>query len=447
MSRPTCCPISVCGASGLDADHGILLLVKTVFLSSTSRDLQAYRDAVYNALCQFDGWRCYRMESFTARSGQSALDYCREQASGCDVFVGLIGHCYGSIPPGESRSYTEREYEAASAVPRLMFVAPDTFPVPIELIKGQSAEDGAKLDSFRSSVLNGPDLVSPPSHFENPEKLANAVLAALRNWEHSVRAALPSTAPAGTSIGVDPRTLAPGSRFKDVDAVWCPELVIIPAGRFTMGSPDDDPDAYPEEKPAHEVVLDSFALGRYLVTFDQFDAFCAKTKRPKPGDEGWGRGQHPAINVCWNDARDFVLWLAAGTGKPYRLPTEAEWEYACRAGTTSRFYRGHTLSVKHANYDMAAGRTTPVGSYPANPWGLYDMLGNAWEHVEDPYHESYEGAPTDGSAWMDGGNPERRVVRGGSFSYSARDSRSGVRCDHDIRIPDRQHGFRVARSL
>ena len=403
--------------------------MKTVFLSSTSRDLQAYRDAVYDALCQFDGWHCHRMESFTARPGRSALDYCRQKASECDVFVGLIGHCYGSIPEGETLSYTESEYEAAKAVPRLMFVAPDTFPVPMDLIRGQSAEQGARLDAFRSRVLNGPDLAGPPSQFDSPQMLANAVLAALRNWEQSVRAPdLPL-----------PKTL---------DAVWSPELVIIPAGRFLMGSTDADGDSYPEEKPAHEVVLDySFAMGRCLVTFDEFDAFCADTKRPKPGDEGWPRGRHPVINVCWNDARDFVRWLAAGTGKPYRLPTEAEWEYACRAGTTTRFYRGHTLSDKHANYDMAVGRTTPVGSYPANPWGLYDMHGNVWEHVEDPYHESYAGAPADGSAWMEGGDPQRRVVRGGSFSYPARDNRSAVRCDHDVRIPDRQHGFRVACSL
>jgi len=431
-----------------DAPQGILSPVKTVFLSSTSRDLQAHRDAVYDALCQFDGWHCYRMESFTARAGQSALEYCRQKAGECDVFVGLIGHCYGSTPQGEARSYTESEYEAANAVPRLMFVAPNTFSVPMDLIKGQSAEDGARLDSFRTRVLQGSDEVAPPASFESPQKLANAVLAALRNWEQSARTPVSPAGPAGAPVSVAPETLAPGSRFRDVDAVWCPEMVILPAGRFTMGSPEDDPDAYPEEKPAHEVVLDyRFAMGRYLVTFDEFDAFCADTQRPKPGDEGWRRERHPVIDVCWNDARDFVRWLAVKTGKPYRLPTEAEWEYACRAGTTTRFYRGNTLSVKHANYDMAAGRTTPVGSYPANPWGLYDMHGNAWEHVEDTYHESYAGAPADGSAWIEGGDPGRRVVRGGSFSYSAKDNRSAVRCDHDVKIPDRQHGFRVVRLL
>lgn len=167
----------------------------------------------------------------------------------------------------------------------------------------------------------------------------------------------------------------------------------------------------------------------------------------KPGDEGWGRGRHPVINVSWQDARAFASWLSKMTNKPYRLPSEAEWEYACRAGTGTKFYRGDRLSVKHANYDMANGRTTEVGSYPANPWGLYDMLGNVWEHVEDAYHPDYEEAPADGSAWIINGDSSRRVVRGGSFSYSARDNRSAVRCDHDSATPDRQHGFRVARDL
>lgn len=419
--------------------------MKTVFLSSTGRDLQPYRDAVYEQLCRLDGWHCYRMESFTARPGVSALDYCRETSRQCDVFVGMIGHCYGSIPTGEARSYTENEYEAAAQVPRLMFVAPDMFPVPAALLNEQCGADRDKLEAFRNRVLNGPDTTGQPSDFESPQKLSSAVLAALRNWENA-RASASATAPRGIAVVSDPRTLPPKSLFRDVDEVWCPEMVVIPGGVFSMGSPATDPDAYAEETPAHEVMVRSFAMARYLVTFDQFDAFCADTKREKPHDDG-RRARYPVINVSWNDARDFVNWLAARTGKPYRLPTEAEWEYACRAGTTTPFYRGHQLSLKHANYDMAAGRTTSVGSYPANPWGLYDMHGNVWEHVEDTYHDGYTGAPNDGSAWIEGGDPQRRVVRGGSFSYSAKDNRSAVRCDHDVAIPDQQHGFRVARSL
>jgi formylglycine-generating enzyme required for sulfatase activity len=166
-----------------------------------------------------------------------------------------------------------------------------------------------------------------------------------------------------------------------------------------------------------------------------------------PSDEGWARGRFPVINVSWNDAQAFIAWLGQQTSHSYRLPTEAEWEYACRAGTRTRTYRGATISVKHANYNQASSRTTQVGSYPANPWGLYDMLGNVWEHVEDPYHDGYREAPADGSAWLSDADLSRRVVRGGSFSYGARDNRAAVRCDHDVSTADRQHGFRVVLPI
>jgi len=248
-------------------------------------------------------------------------------------------------------------------------------------------------------------------------------------------------------VGVDPRNLPDRSIFKDVDEPWCPEMVIIPAGSYLMGSPTEDDDAYPEEKPQHRVNITRFAIGRYLVTFDEFDYFCDATKRRKPSDEGWGRGRRPVIWVCWNDARDFCLWLANTTARPYRLPTEAEWEYACRAGTETKFYYANYPNVKHANFDNARKLTTEVGHYTSNPWGIFDILGNVWEHVEDPYHDSYQGAPDDGSAWLDGADLSHRVVRGGSYSYSAKDCRSAVRCEHECGRPDRQHGFRLARSL
>jgi formylglycine-generating enzyme required for sulfatase activity/nucleoside phosphorylase len=248
-------------------------------------------------------------------------------------------------------------------------------------------------------------------------------------------------------IGVDPVTLPDLAVFKDAGRPGCPQLVIVPAGSFWMGSGDDDPDADLEEKPPRQVTIKRFAIGRYPVTFAEFDSFCSDTNRERLNDEGWGRGQRPVINVSWNHAQAFATWLRNVTGKDYRLPTESEWEYACRAGTQTRFYCGNILTPRHANFNWTIGCTTAVGSYPANPWGLYDMLGNVWEHVQDPYHKTYDGAPADGTAWLSGGNLERRVVRGGSYSYTAKDNRSAVRCDHDVAIPDIQHGFRVARTL
>lgn len=215
--------------------------------------------------------------------------------------------------------------------------------------------------------------------------------------------------------------------FRDIDAPWCPEMVVIPAGRFVMGSPPNEDERNDEEGPQHFVIIsEPFALGRYPVAFNEYDEFAASTGRPPPGDEGWGRGQRPVINVSWDDAQAYVDWLSQRTGKPYRLPSEAEWEYACRAGTTTPFHFGPTISTDQANYDgtgtygagqtgVYRGRTVPVGSFPANAFGLHDMHGTVWEWCADVWHDSYAGAPSDGSAWIEGGEQDRRVVRGGSW--------------------------------
>jgi formylglycine-generating enzyme required for sulfatase activity len=152
------------------------------------------------------------------------------------------------------------------------------------------------------------------------------------------------------------------------------------------------------------------------------------------------------IKVSWEDAKVYVEWLAGETGQPYRLLSEAEWEYACRAGTTTRYWWGDEITPENANYGENLGRTTEVGTYRANPWGLYDMHGNVWEWVEDCSNDSYEGAPEDGSAWTRG-DCTRRVLRGGSWSNKIRDLRSANR--FAVRLGEwvNDFGFRVARTL
>jgi formylglycine-generating enzyme required for sulfatase activity len=186
------------------------------------------------------------------------------------------------------------------------------------------------------------------------------------------------------------------------------------------------------------------------VTFTEYDHFCDAMKREKPGDVGWGRGKRPVINVSWRDATLYCDWLAKETGQPYRLPSEAEWEYACRAGTTTRYAFGDAITPKDANYsESKLGKTTEVGSYPPNAWGLYDMHGNVWEWVEDVWHESYEGAPVDCAAWTDseGKSSSRRVFRGGSWYYRPRFLRSASRIRVGSVVRDFYLGFRVARTL
>jgi formylglycine-generating enzyme required for sulfatase activity len=248
-----------------------------------------------------------------------------------------------------------------------------------------------------------------------------------------------------SAVASPPETLPPGTVFRDIDAPWCPELVVIPPGEFLMGSPEVDWEAKDVEKPQHRVrIAYPLAVGRYPITFEEYDHFCEQTRRQPPGAEVWGRGRRPVINVSWNDARAYVEWLAAEAGQSYRLLTEAEWEYACRAGTTTRYLWGDDISEDKANY--GGGRTSEVGSYPASPFGLYDMHGNVWEWVEDRWHDTYKGAPEDGAAWLQG-NDSRRVLRGGSWVSRLEFLRSAYRYRHGIDVRVSVVGFRVARTF
>ena len=255
----------------------------------------------------------------------------------------------------------------------------------------------------------------------------------------------------------EPDLRAPFSVFRDIDAPWCPELVVIPPGDFMMGSTEGErrwaigQGAWHEwvesEKPQHPVSIEApFAAGRYPVTFEEYDHFAKVTGREPPDDEGWGRGRQPVIHVSWDDAKAYVAWLKHETGKPYRLLSEAEWEYACRAGTKTPYSCGDEITPRNANYGRNVGKTTEVGSYSPNPWGLYDMHGNVWDWVEDCWNESYQGAPTNGSAWTRG-DRHHRVLRGGSWYDGPGYLRSAGRSWFTSVSQSYDFGFRVAKTL
>ncbi len=236
-----------------------------------------------------------------------------------------------------------------------------------------------------------------------------------------------------------------GTVFRDIDVPWCPEMVVIPPGEFLMGSSENDPEADADENPQHRVgIAYSLAVGRYPVTFEEYDHFAEATGRRLLDDAGWGRLRRPVINVLWDDARTYGAWLAGQTGRPYRLLSEAEWEYACRGGTTTRYWWGDDISKEKANY--SGNRTSEVGSYPANHFGLHDTHGNVWEWVEDYWHSSYIGAPTDASAWL-AGRDLGRVVRGGSWFDGPRSLRAACRLWFVGDNREGNLGFRVARML
>jgi formylglycine-generating enzyme required for sulfatase activity len=219
------------------------------------------------------------------------------------------------------------------------------------------------------------------------------------------------------------------------------EMVGLPAGQFLMGSPDSDPDAKSEEKPQHQVKVNSFAIGKYPVTQAQYEAVMGK-------NPSWFQNnpQNPVEKVSWNDAQAFCQKLSQITGKTYRLPTEAEWEYACRAGTTTRYYFGDDANQlgDYAWYGGNSQNTThPVGQKKPNAWGLYDMSGNVWEWCEDNGHDSYENAPKDGSAWLTNYN-DYQILRGGSWVKHPGFCRSASRNIYYRRDADsNDFGFRV----
>jgi formylglycine-generating enzyme required for sulfatase activity len=236
------------------------------------------------------------------------------------------------------------------------------------------------------------------------------------------------------------------------DAPFAPELVVVPAGEFLMGSAEEEEGRFDQEGPRHRVSIGQrLAIGRYPVTFAEYDRFCEAKQREKPGDQGWGRERRPVINVSWRDAQAYIMWLSQETGRAHRLPSEAEWEYACRARTTTRYSFGDAITTREANYaDSGLGRTSEVGAYPANPWGLHDMHGNVCEWVEDDWHESYRGAPTDGSAWKEAKEPTDSrlcVLRGGSWGSHPRHCRSAYRVRFVTGGRVNDVGFRVARTL
>ncbi len=233
--------------------------------------------------------------------------------------------------------------------------------------------------------------------------------------------------------------------FQDCD--FCPKMVVVPAGSFTMGGE--------AAEPRHRVTIRRrFAVGKYEITFAEWDA-CVNAGGcggHRAGDRNWGRDRRPAIYVNWRDARSYVRWLRKFLGQPYRLLSEAEWEYAARAGARTAYPWGAAAGRKRANCRGCGSRwdgrkTASAGSYPANAFGLHDMHGNVREWVQDCWHGSYRGAPSDGSARTEGGDCRKRVLRGGSWKDIPWDIRSASRMSGRWKDRNSKTGFRVALTL
>lgn len=243
-----------------------------------------------------------------------------------------------------------------------------------------------------------------------------------------------------------------------------PKMASIPAGSFRMGCVSDQ-GCDDNEKPVHTVHLAAFKISQTEVTFKQWDV-CVRAGRCRVlSDNQWGRGKHPVIYTTWDDAQIYTRWLSQSTGRNYRLPSEAEWEYASRANTFTAYSSGPCINTNQANYDGKSGwswlnkcgktgksldKTTPVAQFPSNKFGLHDMQGNVWEWVQDCYHKTYQGAPTDGTAWERNCDQSSgsifRILRGGAWSVGAISLRNATRYSQSPHFSAHNAGFRLVRT-
>lgn len=415
------------------------------------------------------------IEALSADSVLAQMNYARAR-----VNLVILDACRNNPYRGRFRAATRGLVEMSA--PRGSLIAYSTAP-------GEVAEDGAGTNSPYSAALAAAMAQADVPVELTFKRVRSAVMQATGErqvpWESSsligdfyfARALIaappvappvappPQASPVQPSVGVSPRTYKALEVFKDCDG--CPEMVALPAGTFTMGSPENEEGRDGDEGPQHEVRITAFAIGKAEVTRGDYAAFVAAAKSPMQDkgcyswlgnewkldpDRHWRSpgfpqtDRDPAVCVSWNDATAYIQWLSQKTGKAYRLPTESEWEYAARAGTKTRYSIGDTITEKDANFGGRLGKTVAVGSYPANPWGLLDAHGNVSEWVEDCYHDSYRGAPADGRAWVEV-SCTLREVRGGSWYGIPRFLRSASRDRGQPGGRGNYLGFRVARTF
>lgn len=239
----------------------------------------------------------------------------------------------------------------------------------------------------------------------------------------------------------------PGESFKDCPT--CPEMIVVPAGTFVMGHDG----IYPIEGPARTITIaQPFAMGAYEVTFDEWQACLDEGGcTTDPDDHKWGEGRRPVININWHDAHTYLKWLSDKTGHIYRLPSEVEWEYAARGGTTTAYWWGDDVGENMGNCRDCKSQwgkhgTSPVGSFRPNPFGLYDVHGNIWEMTEDCWNDTHKGAPSTAAPRLDG-DCSYRSMRSGSWYYFSKNIRSAWRFRNDARVRSYGIGFRALREM
>ena len=418
-----------------------------IFISYRREDSAWVSGLIHDRLAAYFGSDAVFTDIDTIPLGVNFKKFIDEQVSKCDIFLAVIGEKWLGVTDdaGQPRLQQPGDFvrlEIESALTRNIPVIP--------LLVGNVAMPPAnKLPkSLRELASRNATQIRPKPTFDSD------VGRLIRGIEKHVGIQVKAhEAPATKALetGVGKQALSPGTVFCDrlKDGSEGPEMVIIPPGAFQMGSPEDEEYRNEDEGPRHLVTLTKpFAMGRYPVTAGEYDRYLKATKREwhRIGvlDRDWR--DHPASYVSWVEALSYTAWLSGETGKRYRLPTEAEWEYAARAGSETRWSFGDDEG-KLAEYAFYRGetRTLKVGKKKPNPWGLYDMYGKG-EWMQDCWHESYNGAPSDGSAWEES-DCAKRVFRGGRQIGSPGELRSASRRWWSAGKRHLILGFRLAQDL
>lgn len=470
-------------------------MVGKVFISYRRDDSRYQARMIYTAFTQVIPREHVFMDIDSIPLGSDFRKILKGWVNECDVLLALIGPGWvGAADPrsGQPRLMNPGDFvriEIAEALTR-------DIPVVPVLLDGAHLPDPAQLpDDLKELVYRHAEFVEYTRFDDDVARLIRKLQPAqprAATMAGTIAAARGRSAEGRIEVGAaicegaKDGWFLPGAGktewFKD--SAHGPEMVVVPAGSFTMGSPETEPEregfAKGSESPQQRIAIaQPFAVGRHAVTRGQFAAFVNNTGyKTEGGAHGWtgtfwkhdakyswrnpGFAQddrHPVVCVSWDDANAYVKWLSVQTGMPYRLLSEAEWEYAARAGTTTPFWWGTAITPKQANYNgditFAGGgergenrkATVPVGSLEANSWGLFNVHGNVWEWCEDVWHDSLNGLPTDGSPWLHGGEARRRVVRGGSWFDSPKALRAAFRSRFTSVYRLSNLGFRVGRTL
>ncbi|TVO76998.1 SUMF1/EgtB/PvdO family nonheme iron enzyme [Sedimenticola selenatireducens] len=402
-------------------------------------------DALYKLQKQVESERP-RDDLLDKRLASNAASYdTAPVSSGKRTFTGLVAGAVLAFAGAEALSILGGKGEIISGyLDGGESVVSAESPVSDSIVQNESVipaiETPLSLPAEVSSVVEIKKQPDPQPVIKEPASIPVVPPVIVRNPPEPVKKAPPKSR--------EPET---GSRIQDrlFDGGSGPEMRYVRGGAFDMGSRVNH--LASEEQPVHEVKLGSFSIGQHEVSFREYEVFAAATGRPLPDDLGWGQGPRPVINVSWNDAKAYTVWLTEQTGHNYRLPTEAEWEYAAAAGTDTPYWWGFDLGSGKANCFNCGSQwdgvsTAPVGRFEANPYGLHNTAGNVMEWVDDCYHFSYVGAPSDGSSWQEAGCTER-VIRGGAFNKPGESLRVTKRGRHDANAKLFVLGFRVARDV